>query len=670
WLTRPDRDLVLVGTQDMLLSRALNRGYGVSRFAWPWHYALVSNDCWWVFDEVQLMGVGLSTGLQLAAFRKQLSTYGSTHTLFMSATLETGWLETVDHPQPNRVLRLSDEDSRAGPLARRRNAPKRLVRASTTIGRANVLADLAKEIGRRHVPGTRTLVVMNTVDRALALAASLEQSGSKAGPRVVLLHSRFRPPDREAALRRALAPDFDGIVVSTQVVEAGVDISSRTLITELAPWPSLVQRAGRCNRTGEYDRADVVWVDHDDPETTAPPYTPEELAFARRHLEALSAFNPAAIEAAAVGVTPPPVARVLRRGDLLDLFDTTPDLSGLDLDVSVFIRDGEERDAQVFWRVLSGTPERDEPAPARDELCSVPFYALRKWAQGQTLWRWNHLDGEWARCRASDVYPGAIFLLDVEAGGYVAARGWSPTSTGHVPVVAPQAASTPPESLDDDVLAQQRVWVELAPHLLLTRAELRGLTKELDLLDLPVEALELAAHLHDLGKAHPIFQETMRRNCPAGHADRLWAKSGAGGRHSRPGFRHELAGALAWLQCGWGPAQDLVAYLMAAHHGKVRMSIRSLPNDVAAPDRDRLFARGVWDGEALPRVDAGDGVILPETALDLSFMCLGRVGGRPSWAERTLKLRDHFGPFRLAYLEMLTRLADVRASMKGASNEP
>lgn len=37
-------------------------------------------------------------------------------------------------------------------------------------------------------------------------------------------------------------------VVATQAVEAGVDVSARVLITELAPWSSLVQRFGRCNR--------------------------------------------------------------------------------------------------------------------------------------------------------------------------------------------------------------------------------------------------------------------------------------------------------------------------------------------------------------------------------------------------------------------------------------
>ncbi len=42
WHLHPERDAVLVGTQDMLLSRALNRGYGQSRFLWPWLYALFS----------------------------------------------------------------------------------------------------------------------------------------------------------------------------------------------------------------------------------------------------------------------------------------------------------------------------------------------------------------------------------------------------------------------------------------------------------------------------------------------------------------------------------------------------------------------------------------------------------------------------------------------------
>ena len=53
---RPDEPAILVGTQDILLSRALNRGYARNPFRWPIDFALLNNDCFWVMDEVQLLG--------------------------------------------------------------------------------------------------------------------------------------------------------------------------------------------------------------------------------------------------------------------------------------------------------------------------------------------------------------------------------------------------------------------------------------------------------------------------------------------------------------------------------------------------------------------------------------------------------------------------------------
>ena len=58
WARSPDKPWILVGTQDQLLSRALNRGYAMSRFEWPMHFGLLNNDCRWLIDEVQLMGPG------------------------------------------------------------------------------------------------------------------------------------------------------------------------------------------------------------------------------------------------------------------------------------------------------------------------------------------------------------------------------------------------------------------------------------------------------------------------------------------------------------------------------------------------------------------------------------------------------------------------------------
>jgi CRISPR-associated endonuclease/helicase Cas3 len=288
-------------------------------------------------------------------------------------------------------------------------------------------------------PGTRTLVVFNTVDHAIAVFDALQKKARMPSIDLVLLHSRFRPADRDAALTRALAPQFDGIVVSTQVIEAGVDVSAPLLFTGLAPWPSLVQRAGRCNRTGEYRDAVVTWFDHAT-EDAAPPYETEELTVARAGLLKLDTFNPEAIECAAVVSHRAPFTHVLRRRDVLDLFDTTPDLGGVDLDISRFIRDGDERDVHVFWRAFAREPEATEPRPSRDELCAIPFLALRAWTDsGRHAWRWDPLDGTWVAAKRDQIVPGSVLMLQADEGGYTSARGWDARSRTPVVVVSPSA---------------------------------------------------------------------------------------------------------------------------------------------------------------------------------------------------------------------------------------
>lgn len=99
----------------------------------------------------------------------------------------------------------------------------------------------------------RSLVICNTVDRARALYEALLRV---KGPdtEVWLLHSRFLRQDRdqiEEHLRTHFArgaKDGSLILVSTQAIEVGVDITSAALHTELAPANAILQRAGRCAR--------------------------------------------------------------------------------------------------------------------------------------------------------------------------------------------------------------------------------------------------------------------------------------------------------------------------------------------------------------------------------------------------------------------------------------
>lgn len=674
WILCPDKPVILIGTQDLLLSRALMRGYGMNPFQWPIHFGLLHNDAEWVFDEIQLMGPGLTTAAQLEAFRRRLGTAKPCRSLWISATLRPDWLATVDlHPiLPAPVVSALDSEDRANPLVKRRvEAVKRLhathmvVKAFKKADEKAALEELAHAIHAAHVPGSQTIVFLNSVSRAQQLHGHLK---SVTRAQVLLIHSRFRPAER-ANLALAMAEDLkEGgrILVSTQALEAGVDVSSRTMFTELAPWPSLVQRFGRCNRYGEFDDgADIHWIDVDD--ESAQPYEAAQLADARQLLGRLSN--------AAVDALPPVGAleeggTTLRQRDLLGLFNTDPDLSGFELDISGYIRDTDETDAFAFWRTMPQDANLESLEPCRDELCRVPVGGLRellKRKDVESAWLYDRVESRWKRQPAGmlalRVRPGQTVMLDAAKGGYSADSGFHFDGKTPVPVIQPDSQLTQiAEGHGDDPTSRLPQAVLLAGHLSHVESAALELAKTCD--DQAHELLALAARWHDTGKAHPIFQQSM--NATGEETHELWAKSTHLGRHSRKGFRHEVVSMLLWLEGHQEhPMRDLVAFLVLAHHGKVRLSLRALPGEIPPP-HGGLHARGVWEGDRTPAFLVADEAV-PEQLLRLDLMQLGHGSQGPSWRQRSEDLVKTHGPFRLAWWEALLRIADWRASAAEAT---
>jgi CRISPR-associated endonuclease/helicase Cas3 len=247
------------------------------------------------------------------------------------------------------------------------------------------------------------------------------------------------------------------------------------------------------------------------------------------------------------------------------------------------------------------------------------------------------------------------------------------------------------------------------------------------------KVLELAGIAHDVGKAHPAFAgairdrngippETPLAKAPMGrwHGIRqMYDHSHLG---KRPGFRHELASALAFFELAWRAhpthpalhggreelldvtvgrdlpededripehqgilgdflaldetAFNLVLYLVMSHHGKVRATLPMSPRDQENVGKDgSLPIRGVREGDEIPALRladaAGQDFDLPQVKLRLEPAKLGlskRYG--PSWVERVLALRQRYGGFQLAWLEALLRVADVRASKRAQPRDP
>jgi CRISPR-associated endonuclease/helicase Cas3 len=673
WILRPELPAILIGTQDILVSSALMRGYGTSRCRWPVDFALLHNDALWIFDEVQLAGASLLTSAQLEAFRREFKTSQPSRTLWMSATLDPDWLATVDFKSADsrRPHDLSSDDlSQADQLWKARKALAMLDIDPHDLGKKDAIksyvAALAEKVCAHMRPNTNTILFLNTVARAQAVFKALQEQ--KNDHEILLIHSRFRAADRARLTKRLTdAPPSAGrIVAATQALEAGVDVTSAVMITEIAPWSSLVQRFGRCNRYGERDDARVIWIDL--PADAAAPYEEGELAEAREKLAGLSSCGPA--DLAAIAPSAPRRGQVIRKRDLLDLFDTDPDLSGFDVDVAMYVRDADDTDVRLFWRPVPSedkAPSEEASAPLREELCPAPIgraKELVKRASGR-VWRWDSLARQWSTIREDDVFPGVVLWIDAAVGGYDRQLGFEPASKS--PVEPIEASGDPSSDIEDNRESNtSKVRVSLAKHTEHVRKEAAVLADALGMSGSERTALLDLALWHDWGKAHEAFVALTRTALTNGVQPPLakWPHAPKGmprPEGARKYFRHELASALGFLaRHDWIDQASLPAYLIAAHHGKVRMRIRALPDETPAAD-GKLFARGVHDGDLLPKTQLGD-LEAPETALDLDLMQLGDGKYGASWSARTEGLLREHGPFRLAWLEALLRIADWRAS--------
>lgn len=107
----------------------------------------------------------------------------------------------------------------------------------------------------------KVLVICNTVSKAQKLYKKLE------GENVWLLHSKYIRRDRVFLERKIMGfseSGESGIWITTQIVEASLDIDFDILYTEMCTADSLLQRMGRCNRKGRYcpNEANIVVFDN------------------------------------------------------------------------------------------------------------------------------------------------------------------------------------------------------------------------------------------------------------------------------------------------------------------------------------------------------------------------------------------------------------------------
>jgi CRISPR-associated endonuclease/helicase Cas3 len=195
-----------------------------------------------VFDEIHLLDSGKALGTMIEMLDRLR---GICQFVLMTATTSDKAISWMATRLGASVISVADGEIRALPSQRTKQRTWRWSSERIEAG----------AITAQH-SGGRTIVIFNSVQRAQDLFLALEgHYGDDPGkPHLLLLHSQFYPEDRKAVedqLTEYFGPAATGtnvILVTTQVIEAGMDISADQLHSELAPVNALIQRAGRTAR--------------------------------------------------------------------------------------------------------------------------------------------------------------------------------------------------------------------------------------------------------------------------------------------------------------------------------------------------------------------------------------------------------------------------------------
>lgn len=185
-----------------------------------------------VLDEVQALPCVLWNPLCKAL--EGLTQLGASHVLAMSAT-QPGFLSA-----PHELIASCEE------FFTRLGRYRIVLRHRTPM----TLAGFTDEVKARLAgwEGRRVLIVLNTRRSARSVRDALAE-GLPGGLALEFLSADVTPKDRLAAIGR-IKQGGPCLVVSTQCVEAGVDIDMDLVVRDFAPLDSIIQVAGRCNRHG------------------------------------------------------------------------------------------------------------------------------------------------------------------------------------------------------------------------------------------------------------------------------------------------------------------------------------------------------------------------------------------------------------------------------------
>lgn len=266
WLADPTLPAIIVGTIDMIGSRLLFEGYGVSRGMRPYHAGLLGADALFVLDEAHLCPPFQAL---LATVEKRIDLKArDEETRQLIPKFHLLPLSATGRSIEGEAFVLEPADSEDEIVTKRLTAKKSLAieEAKDTTAMLAALVNRALELGENN---KRILVFCDRREDAKKVAEGLRKAlKSSHSENVELLTGARRVFEREALAGNLDAAGFiagsknrltgPAFLVATSAGEVGVDLDADHMVCDLVAFERMVQRLGRVNRRGDGDARIVV----------------------------------------------------------------------------------------------------------------------------------------------------------------------------------------------------------------------------------------------------------------------------------------------------------------------------------------------------------------------------------------------------------------------------
>ena len=261
WLKDPAASAIIVGTVDMIGSRLLFEGYGVSRKMRPYQAGFLGADTLVILDESHLVPP-FERLLDQISEREDLKPRQERDRRLIP-TFRLLALSATGRDAGGDVFRLTEEDFQDPIVVQRLGAPKRL--ASEPAADRNLADPLAQAAWKLADSGrlpVRILVYCDKRETAEKTKAAIETlaKGDKTAIDIELFVGARRVKERvDAAITLQKLGFLAGsrekvektaFLIATSAGEVGVDLDADHMVCDLVPWERMVQRFGRVNRLG------------------------------------------------------------------------------------------------------------------------------------------------------------------------------------------------------------------------------------------------------------------------------------------------------------------------------------------------------------------------------------------------------------------------------------